>query len=111
MKGNPMELYLFFAFLLFYVITAFLLQKNLRYKIWTSAFIISFIVTSIAIGFVRLSRQDVMMDANQINWYYILFLFGMISVVLGIFNLWMYRKPLWHILFSSADEDDDEDDK
>ena len=105
-----MELYLFFAFFLFYIITAVFLKKNVQYKIWTSAFIISFIVTSIAIGFVRLSWQDVMMDANQINWYYILFLFGMVSVVLGLFNLWMYRKPLWHILFSSSDEEEDESD-
>lgn len=107
-----MELYLFFAFLLFYLITSFLLDKQTQHKIWTLSFIISFVITSISIGFVRLSRQDVMMDANQINWYYLLFLFGMLSVILGIFNLWMYRKPLWNILFSSSDtEDTDEEDK
>ncbi|MBE6447879.1 MAG: hypothetical protein E7018_01080 [Alphaproteobacteria bacterium] len=105
-----MELYLFFAFLLLYIITAFMLPKRLQYKIWTLAFIISFAVTSIAIGFVRLSRQDVMMDANQLNWYYILFLFGMISVALGAFNLWMYRKPLWHIIFGQETEDDEDED-
>ena len=105
-----MELYLFFAFLLLYIITAFMLPQRLQYKIWTLAFIASFVVTSIAIGFVRLSRQDVMMDANQLNWYYILFLFGMISVALGVFNLWMYRKPLWQIIFAT-EEDNNEDEK
>lgn len=107
-----MELYLFFAFLLLYVITSFLLSEDMLRKIWTLAFILSFVVTSIAIGFVRLSRQDVMMDANQLNWYYILFLFGMVSVALGAFNLWMYRKPLWKIMFSKAsgDTNDDADD-
>lgn len=105
-----MELYLFFAFLLLYVITAYMVPVRLQRKIWTLAFIFSFAITSIAIGFVRLSRQDVMMDANQLNWYYILFLFGMVSVALGVFNLWMYRKPLWHIMFDdSATEDDDDD--
>jgi len=105
-----MELYLFFAFLLLYIITAFMLPKYLQYKIWTLAFIFSFIITSAAIGFVRLRRQDVMMDANQLNWYYILFLFGMISVALGMFNLWLYRKPLWRILFAKEDDDNDIDD-
>ncbi len=104
-----MELYLIIAFAVFYIITAFMLPQKLQRKIWTLAFIFSFIITSIAIGFVRLSRQDVMLDANQLNWYYILFLFGMISVALGVFNLWMYRKELWKILSSTADEDDESD--
>lgn len=107
-----MELYLFFAFLLLYIITSVLLTKDILYKIWTLAFILSFAVSSMAIGFVRLSRQDVMMDANQLNWYYVLFLFGMLSVVLGVFNVWMYRKPLWKILSTrQEDVDDSEDDK
>ena len=105
-----MELYIFFAFLLLYVITAFMLPKRLQQKIWTVAFILSFVITSVAIGFVRLSQQDVMMNANQLNWYYILFLFGMISVALGVFNLWMYRKPLWHIIFEKEDDEDDDED-
>ncbi len=103
-----MELYIFFAFLLLYVITALMLPRDKLRKIWTLAYIFSFIMTSIALGFVRLSRQDVMLDANQLNWYYILFLFGMLSVVLGVFNLWMYRKPLWHIMFSSGNDEEEE---
>ncbi len=105
-----MELYLFFAFLLLYIITAYTLPRRLQRKIWTTAFIVSFAVTSASIGFVRLSRQDVMLDANQLNWYYVLFLFGMISVALGIFNLWMYRGALWQILFQSTEDSDDEND-
>lgn len=106
-----MELYLFFGFLLLYVLTSFMLSQDLLRKIWTFAFIFSFVITSISIGFVRISRQDVMMDANQLNWYYILFLFGMISVVLGIFNLWMYRKPLWQIMSSKSSDDTEDDDE
>ncbi len=104
-----MELYLIIAFAVFYLITAFMLPQKLQRKIWTLAFIIAFVITSIAIGFVRLSRQDVMLDANQLNWYYILFLFGMISVALGVFNLWMYRKNLWELFSSAPEEDKDED--
>ncbi len=104
-----MELYLFFAFLLFYLITAFFLNERTREKIWAIAFVISFSVTSVAIAFIRVGQQDVMMNADQLNWYYFLYLFGMISVVLGVFNLWIYRKPLWRILFSSAEEDETED--
>ena len=109
-KGRiSMELYLIIAFAVFYLITAFMLPQKLQRKIWTLAFIFSFVITSIAIAFVRLSRQDVMLDANQLNWYYILFLFGMISVALGIFNLWMYRKELWQILSSTSDDEDNDD--
>ena len=50
-----MELYLFFAFLLFYIITAFLLSERLKKKMWILAFIISFADTSIAIAFVIVS--------------------------------------------------------
>lgn len=100
-----MEMYLFFGFLLFYLLTAFMLKPRLREKIWTLAFIISFAITSVAIGFIRVSQQDVMMNANQLNWYYFLYLFGMISVVLGVFNLWIYRKQLWQIMFDDNQED------
>ena len=103
-----MELYLFFAFLLLYILTSYMLPLRQQRKIWTLAFIISFIITSTAIGFVRLSRQDVMLDANQLNWYYVLFLFGMISVALGIFNLWMYRDALWRIMFSKGEDDEND---
>jgi hypothetical protein len=48
-----MELYLFFAFLLFYLITAFLLSDRLRQKIWMIAFMVSFAVTSAAIAFIK----------------------------------------------------------
>lgn len=106
-----MELYLFFAFLLFYLITAFMLKQKMREKIWTIAFIISFVITSISIAFVRISQQNVMMDANQLNWYYFLYLFGMISVVLGAFNLWIYRKPLWRILFDKEDDAEEDSDE
>ncbi len=99
-----MEIYLFFAFLLFYLITAFLLKEQTKQKIWMIAFIISFAATSLAIGFVKISQQDVMMNVGQLNWYYFLYLFGMISVVLAIFNLWIYRKPLWTMLFEKDDE-------
>ena len=100
-----MEIYLFFSFLLFYLITAFLLKERTKQKIWMIAFIISFAVTSLAIGFVKISQQDVMMNVGQLNWYYFLYLFGMISVVLAVFNLWIYRKQLWKMLFSKGDKD------
>jgi hypothetical protein len=105
-----MELYLFFAFLLFYLITAFLLSDRLRQKIWMIAFMVSFAVTSAAIAFIKVGQQDVMMDANQLNWYYFLYLFGMISVVLGLFNLWIYRRALWGLLFGSGDKTDEDSD-
>ena len=45
------------------------------------------------------------MSASQLNWYYMLYLFGTMSVALGVINLWMYRKALWTILFHSSDDE------
>ena len=97
-----MEVYLFFSFLLFYLITAFLLKERTKQKIWMIAFIVSFAVTSLAIGFVKISQQDVMMNVGQLNWYYFLYLFGSISVILGLINIWIYKKQI--IEMFSADE-------
>ena len=104
-----MEIYILTAFLLFYLITAWLLKPRLKKKLWMSAFIIAFVVTSVAIALIHGGTQDIMLTANQFNWYYFIYLFGMISTALALFNAWIYRKELWRILFgdTSADENDD----
>ena len=83
-----------------------MVNRNVVHRIWTLAFIAAFVVTAIAIGFLRVTNQDVMMSADNLNWYYLLYIFGSMSVVLGVINLWMYRKPLLQILRN--DEDDKE---
>lgn len=108
-----MELYLLSALLLVYILTGFIIQKTLVRRIWTLAFIISFAATALAITLLRINGQDVMMTAGELNWYYLLYLFGSLSVVLGLINMWMYRRALWHILTASdaeRDSDDDDDD-
>lgn len=104
-----MELYLFLALLLIYILTAFMVKKVIFHKIWTLAFILAFVVTAVSIAFIRVSGQDVMMSANELNWYYLLYLFGSLSVVLGIINVWMYRRSIWKIMSASDSDDDDED--
>ena len=99
-----MELYMFFAFLLFYIITAVILDDVLRKRIWMIAFILSFMATSVAIGFIKGGKQDVMMNVEELNWYYFLYLFGMISVFMGVFNLWIYRKELWKMMSENDSE-------
>lgn len=86
-----------------------MVKKFVLHKIWTLAFVISFVVTAISIAFIRVSGQDVMMSASELNWYYLLYLFGSLSVVLGIINVWMYRKDFWRMMTSGADDDDDGD--
>ena len=104
-----MELYLFLALLLIYILTAFMVKKVILHKIWTLGFILAFVVTAVSIAFIRVSGQDVMMSANELNWYYLLYLFGSLSVVLGIINVWMYRRSIWKIMSASDSDDDDED--
>lgn len=105
-----MELYLFLALFLLYVLMAIFVQKNVQRKIWTLAFVVSFIITAVSIGFLHVNNQDVMMSADQLNWYYLLYLFGSLSVVIGVINLWMYRHGLIEIFTSENDDDDDDDD-
>ena len=99
-----MELYLLISLIFIYIITALMVNKNVVHRIWTLAFIMAFILTAISIGFLRVSHQDVMMSADSLNWYYLLYIFGSMSVVLGVINLWMYRKSLWQILKQQNDE-------
>lgn len=103
-----MELYLLIALIFIYLITAAMVNKNVVHRIWTLAFIAAFVVTAIAIGFLRVTNQDVMMSADNLNWYYLLYIFGSMSVVLGIINLWMYRRPLWQILHNDDEADNKE---
>ena len=103
-----MELYLLIALIFIYLITAAMVNKNVVHRIWTLAFIAAFVVTAIAIGFLRVTNQDVMMSADNLNWYYLLYIFGSMSVVLGVINLWMYRLPLWQILRNDDEADNKE---
>lgn len=103
-----MELYLLIALIFIYLITSAMVNKNILHRIWTLSFIAAFVVTAVSIGFLRVTNQDVMMSADNLNWYYLLYIFGSMSVVLGIINLWMYRKPLWQILHNDNIEDDKE---
>lgn len=100
-----MELYLLITLLFIYLITAAMVNKDVVHRIWTLAFIAAFVVTAVAIGFLRVTNQDVMMSADNLNWYYLLYIFGSMSVVLGLINLWMYRRPLWQILSAKDDSD------
>lgn len=106
-----MELYLFLAFFLLYVLMSFFVRTQVQHKIWTLAFVVAFLITAVAIAFLRVNNQDVMMDANDLNWYYLLYLFGSMSVVLGVINLWMYRKPLFEIFFENNEDAEDDDRK
>jgi hypothetical protein len=104
-KGEfVMELYLLAALILVYFVTVLMLDKHTVRRIWTLAFIGAYILTAVAIVFVRIYHQTVLLGANPLNWYYLLYLFGSIAVVLGVVNLWIYRKALWQIIWAKSAE-------
>jgi hypothetical protein len=98
-----METYLFIALIFIYILTAFILPKIILKRIWTLAYIVSFIITCISIFYIKIYATDTLMKVGEINWYYILYVFGSISIILGVINLWMYKMPLLHLF---KDEDD-----
>ena len=104
-----MELYIITALLIVYFITVISVSERHRRKIWTLAFMTAFILTSVAIFFIRGKTQNVMLSTNEFNWYYFVYLFGMVSIALGLLNLWIYRIPLWNLLFNHDSHQDSDD--
>ena len=100
---------LFIALFLIYILTSLMADKAVIRKVWLAAFLVSFVVTAVAVSFLRFSNQEVMMNATELSWYYILYLFASLMVVLGVINLWMFRKQVWKTLFAkTSGKDDDE---
>lgn len=94
-----MELYLITALLFMYILTVSLGDVPLLHRLWTMAFIVSFLMTAVSLLFLRISKQDVMVAADEFNWYNILYVCGALMVAVGVINLWMYRHQLKELLF------------
>lgn len=99
-----MEIYLLLALIFIYLITAADSNKIIVRRIWTSAFILSFILSAGALVLLKISHEDVMMSSETFNWFYLLYIFGTLAFALGCINLWMYRRPLWDIFVVHQDE-------
>ena len=101
-----MEVFLFIALFFIYVLTAFTVPVKIVKRVWIVAYTAAFLITSISILFVSSSTQTVLMQESEMNWYYFLYLFGSMSVILGLINIWIYRKDLISI-FSTDEADED----
>ena len=104
-----METYLFIALIFIYALTVWLLPQKIRKRIWTVAYIFACLITATAIVFIKLYADDTLMRVGELNWYYVLYVFGSLSIVLGLINLWMYKKGLIS-LFTSLDEENNGND-
>lgn len=101
-----MEIFLFIALFFIYILTAFTVPEIIVKRMWILAYILSFIITSVSIIFISTSKQTVLMQESQLNWYYFLYLFGSMSIIIGLINIWIYRKGLKHI-FSISEQHND----
>jgi len=99
-----METYLLIALVFMYFLTVLFLPKYVQHRIWTTAYILAFIITSVAIGYIKIYAAETLMKVGELDWYYILYVFGSMSIILGIINLWMYKKNLYR-LFTKQDTD------
>lgn len=97
-----MEIYVLAALVLIYIGSAVVGNRDLVRKIWTFAFIVAGFLTAVALFALRVKHQDVMLTADNFNWYFFLYVFGALAFALGIINLWIYRRPLWDMLRVSA---------
>ncbi|MBE6451532.1 MAG: hypothetical protein IJF12_04585 [Alphaproteobacteria bacterium] len=98
-----MEIFLFIALFFIYVLTAFTVPEVIVKRVWILAYVSAFIITAVSILFISTSKQTVLMQESQLNWYYFLYLFGSMSLILGLINVWIYRKDLLKI-FSSSEQ-------
>jgi len=98
-----MELYLLIALVFVYIVMNFIVNKAVMRRVWLLSFILSFALTGISIAFLRANHQDALMSVNQMNWYFILYVFGYIAIALGVVNLWIYRKEIYNIIIGKND--------
>jgi len=98
------EIYLIVALFLIYIGTSFVSNKMLMQKFWISAFILTFAFMALSVILLRFSGENVMLAANEFNWYYFLYMFSALSTALGIINLWIYRRALWQIFRSTSEK-------
>ena len=87
-----MEIYLFIALVFMYILTVMMLPKRAQKKIWTSAYIVSFAITCVAIFFIRSYAKDMLMQAGELNWYYILYVFGAIAPFWALLTFGCIKK-------------------
>ncbi len=97
-----MEVFLFIALIFIYFLTAFTVPTKIVKRVWILAYAVAFAITALSIMFISASKQTVLMQESEMNWYYFLYLFGSMSVILGLINIWIYRKDLIQI-FSTDD--------
>ncbi len=97
-----MEIYILAALVFIYIISAAVGNPDLVRKIWTFSFICAGFLTASALFALRVKHQEVMLTADNFNWYFFLYVFGALSFALGLINLWIYRRPLYNMLHSSA---------
>ena len=99
-----MEIYLFIALIFMYILTTFFLPDNIQKRLWTTAYIVSFAMTAVAVAYIKDYAADTLMKVGEINWYYILYVFGSICLALGIINLWIYKHGLANIFFKKSSD-------
>ncbi|MBQ8677523.1 MAG: hypothetical protein IJ529_03530 [Alphaproteobacteria bacterium] len=99
-----MEIYLMTALVFVYIITVMTADDLMVRRIWTAAFIVASILTAASLACMRIYHQEVLLAADSWNWYYPLYLCGSAAVVLGMLNLWIYRKALWHLIHPQTEK-------
>jgi hypothetical protein len=96
------ELFLFIAFVFVYVLTMLTVPAHIVRRIWFSAFVAAFAVAAVAVLAVSRDGQTVLMRESEFNWYFVLSVFGVMSVLSGGINLWIYRREIF-ALYRSKD--------
>ncbi len=101
-----MEVFLFIALIFIYLLMAFSVPDFILKRVWLLGFVAAFALTAVSILFISSAKQTVLVQESQMNWYYFLYLFGSMSVILGLINLWIYRKNVWHLFFETDTDTD-----
>lgn len=101
-----MEVFLFAALIFIYILMAFSVPDLIVRRVWLLGFVSAFALTAISILFISSEKQTVLVQESEMNWYYFLYLFGSMAVILGLINLWIYRKGVLELFQKDSNNAD-----
>ena len=101
-----MEVFLFAVLIFIYILMAFSVPDLIVRRVWLLGFVSAFALTAISILFISSEKQTVLVQESEMNWYYFLYLFGSMAVILGLINLWIYRKGVLELFQKDSNDAD-----
>ncbi len=81
-----------------YVASLFFLSKENVKKLWMSLLLIAFAIMLASLILVHFESTGFLADAKEMSEFYFVYFMIVALVVLGIINIWAFKKVIWRVL-------------